>query len=527
MNYKVVIPTAGKSEQLSGLLSQINPALASIGNKPVISYIIEKFPVQTPIVVPLGYKAEQVKDFLTMAYPERPFEFIEVQNFDGEGSGLGHTLLSCKHSLQCPFIFCASDTLVDDDIPAPDHNWMGYMNHKDTQPYRCIKINDQGHVIDISAKGTQNKELKPYIGLAGIYNHQLFWQSLEKADDQAILIGESYGLRALINDQITAKEFSWHDTGNEKVLEQTRRIMTHNAPVILDKPDEAIWFVNSKVIKFSLNESFIKNRVKRAEKLLPYIPEILASSKNMYMYAKVPGTEMSRIANGPLFEDFLNNMKGFWTPHALSPEQEKNFKQNTHAFYYDKTLQRIESYFKTFEQTDRSHIINGRPCPTIHDLFKQVDWDDLATGTPVRFHGDLHFENILVTNNPNSPFIMLDWRQDFAGDLDIGDIYYDLAKLAHGFIISHQLIHENLFLVEKENDIVTYEFLRKNSQIECLESLKKWIEANNYNYKKTMILTALIFLNIAVLHTYPYSKLLFYLGKDMLNKHINMKETTE
>ena len=42
----------------------------------------------------------------------------------------------------------------------------------------------------------------------------------------------------------------------------------------------------------------------------------------------------------------------------------------------------------------------------------------------------------------------------------------------------------------------------------------------NFSVKKVKILTALIFLNIAGLHHYPYSIFLYYLGKKLLNESL-------
>ena len=41
-----------------------------------------------------------------------------------------------------------------------------------------------------------------------------------------------------------------------------------------------------------------------------------------------------------------------------------------------------------------------------------------------------------------------------------------------------------------------------------------------YDLKKVNILTSIIFLNIASLHHYPYSKYLYFLGKEMLDKNL-------
>ena len=48
----------------------------------------------------------------------------------------------------------------------------------------------------------------------------------------------------------------------------------------------------------------------------------------------------------------------------------------------------------------------------------------------------------------------------------------------------------------------------------------RWIVEQGFDYEKVENLTALIYLNIAALHHYPYNKLLFYLGKTMLYKLI-------
>jgi hypothetical protein len=49
-----------------------------------------------------------------------------------------------------------------------------------------------------------------------------------------------------------------------------------------------------------------------------------------------------------------------------------------------------------------------------------------------------------------------------------------------------------------------------------------WLEAQGYDLKKVLVLTALIFLNIAALHHFPYSTLLYTLGKSMLKKELEV-----
>jgi NDP-sugar pyrophosphorylase family protein len=525
MNYKVVIPTAGLGSRLKSLSKYVNKALVTIANKPSISYIIEKFPENIEIVIPLGYKKETVKDYLTIAYPKRKFSFVEVFPFEGEGSGLGYTLLQCKDLLQIPFIFCSNDTIVTDEIPLPDQNWMGYADITETEQYRSIRFEKYSQVVEICSKGASGN-VKPYIGLAGIYDYEIFWKSMEEGKaDGAINVGESYGLRYLIEKEIRPIKFNWFDTGNLESLQKSRaHFQQEEEPNILDKEEEAIWFVDNKVVKFATDKEFIANRVKRVQYLGSYVPELITHSENMYAYLKVEGEIFSQNPNLPSFKYFLDWMDGFWEKKILDENGTVDFKNRCGVFYKDKTYKRVKQYFTRFEQIDSEEIINGSHVPKLMDLLNKVDWAYVADGIPVRFHGDLHFENILIKNDGMPPFVLLDWRQDFAGILEYGDIYYDFAKLLHGIIISHELIHNDQYTVNHRMNNISYDFHRKHSLVECEDALRQYLIRKQYDVHKVDLLTALVFLNIAPLHHYPYTSLLFYLGKSMLFECLKAKE---
>ena len=170
MFYKVLIASAGLGNRLKGMTKNVNKALISVAHKPAISYIIEKFDEKIEFVIPVGYKAQTVKDYLTLAYPSRKFTFINVDLFEGEGSGLGYTIMQCAKELQCPFIFSSNDTIVLEDVKAPTHNWMGQAQTEDNSQYRTIK-SEKRDVIEICPKGTEG-DVKAYIGLAGIFNYR-------------------------------------------------------------------------------------------------------------------------------------------------------------------------------------------------------------------------------------------------------------------------------------------------------------------------------------------------------------------
>ena len=85
-NYKIFIPSAGLGTRLGDLSKNLNKALVSIDNKPVISRVIEKFPKNVEIVMALGYKGQLIKNYLEMAHPDRVFNFVNVDNYSGPAS---------------------------------------------------------------------------------------------------------------------------------------------------------------------------------------------------------------------------------------------------------------------------------------------------------------------------------------------------------------------------------------------------------------------------------------------------------
>jgi hypothetical protein len=236
----------------------------------------------------------------------------------------------------------------------------------------------------------------------------------------------------------------------------------------------------------------------------------------MYRYGKVEGQVLSDIVTLPLFERLLNYCKGFWRLHALESEEAHEFRDSCMWFYRDKTRKRVELFYSNFERKDGTEAINGVPTPTLGTLLDNLDWNWLVDGLPGRFHGDFHFENILWSERHQN-FTFLDWRQEFGGSLTTGDIYYDLAKLLHGLIISHKFIAQEHFWVRWDHEEISYDFHRKQVLVECERRFGRWLESEGYDRKKVWTLTALVYLNIAALHHYPYSLLLFGLGKAMLN----------
>ncbi|WP_338849079.1 phosphotransferase [Massilia sp. W12] len=515
---RICIPTAGTGSRLGELTRFINKSLVALANRPTICHLIEQCPADAEFVIALGHKGDLVRQFLELAYPERRFYFAEVSPFEGPGSGLGLSLLACREYLQQPFVFMSCDTLVRQALPPLTQNWMAYAEQvAQLGHYRTLQVQD-GQTVAVCEKGQgQPGSHFAYIGLAGIVDYAAFWQAMETGGAEAINTGEAHGLRALLAAARPVAAFgcTWYDTGNPAALAAAQAAYAEpGAPNILPKANEAIWFVGDDVIKFSDDQSFIANRALRAQEIGEFVPRLTGLRKNMYSYKNVRGKVLSECVTLPVFEKLLTHCRHFWQPAVLTDAARDTFKASCRKFYRDKSLERIALYYKNFGTQDGAEDINGQPQHTLAHVLQQVDWEWLADGGAGRFHGDFHFENILMSDDGS--FTFLDWRQDFGGSLSTGDVYYDLGKLLHGLIICHELIAKDLYEVHSDQSGIHYDFLRKQILVECEQYFMHWLAQHGYEVKKVRVMCALIYLNIAALHHAPYCHLLYALGKNML-----------
>lgn len=526
--YKVVIPSAGIGSRIGPLTKFVNKSLVTIGDKPVIAHIIASIPEHIHIVIPVGYKSEFTIQVVRALYPDRHLEFVEIKNYAGDGSGLGHTLNCAKHLLQCPFIFIPNDTIcnVDFDSLAPDNfgNWLFFYNKVPNdgilkEQYRTIQ-QYAGKMTDILPKGAKSDMI--YTGVCGVRDFVKFWEMLE--DQEATDVGESYSLKGL--DDVRAIETNdWIDVGNLKSLSVAKQRFKNHDYNILEKENEAIWFSDNRVIKFHIDAKFISDRIERKKFICAELtPEILHNDKNLYVYQKAKGNVFSLAITDKLTRELLNSMQNYlWSIRSV--QKSKKDTDALDKFYRIKTEERLKYYFKRFETNDQAITINGVKCPPILERIRTIDWDSIYESACIaNFHGDFHSENILL--NESNKFVLLDWRQNF-GDLGLeyGDVNYDLAKFYHGLLVSHKQVELENYTVQKlSSSDVRIDILIPLVNKSSIKVLKIFCQNNNYDFNSVKMLTALIYLNICSLHEHPYSEFLFYLGRNMLEKIISENE---
>lgn len=516
----IVIPTAGTGSRLRHHTEHINKSMIQLGDVPVISKIIDMYPSKADFLIILGYKGEHIKEFLKLAYPNRKFIFVKVDKFFGRGSGLTYSLSKALNKIKKPFFFHANDTVFEDkNFYKNVKSDTMFLSSKpsDSTKYVTVEIKKNGNIIHKKLK-YKKKNYFDYVGVAFIHNVSFFKQCVLK---DKINRGElSYFEKININ-QIKFKFITnWFDIGSISKKEIAEKYFLKKN--ILPKFDQGIFFKNKFVYKFFADPVIINKRVKRAKILEEFTPKIIKKTKYFYVYKFIDGKVFSSLENKKkIFSDLLFWLKNqFWRKKKLNFKQYNEFKKCSHNFYYKKSIKRISIFFKKHNLSDTSEIINKIRVPKLSKILKSIDWKYLKNGSASNFHGDLHFENICVKNNK---FILLDWRESFEKLKNFGDLYYDLAKLNHGFIIDHNIIKKQKFSINLNKKKISLSYFQSRNNKICKKIFDEFLKKNNFSIKKVNILTALIYLNIAPLHHYPYSVFLFYLGKLTLHDAIKDK----
>lgn len=509
---RIALLAAGTGTRLGAITAHRNKGLLSINNKAVLSYLIERLP-RAPIVVALGHCGSQVRQFLEMAYPDRHFLFCEIDPYQGEGASSGYSLYSLRDLLPGPFIFCTNDMIVQNDIRFVGKNWVGVRASDDVEKYTRVSLFGD-RVTRIYRKGEHGGSVA-YSGLAEIHDVPAFWESLANALGKQGECSDIEGLFGLLGCNLYAKEIDWLDTGNKDQYDYAVQALgDHGAH--LPKADEDLYFHQGRVIKFYADRQKCVNRVTRADILGGLVPKIERYSPNYYTYNWVAGEMLSASITPQRLLHFLNWAKvNLW----LSGEPIVDDEARCRSFYVDKTLRRLCLLFSSGHLLDREYIINGLPCRRPAELLEMLGGSFYAGAQMVQFHGDLHPDNIIIKAD-KSGYVLLDWREDYAGLLASGDMYYDLAKLYHGLLMAHEYIKAGDFQVNIQGGEISIDFPVHYRNLNAIAMLEQWMKEHNLSIHRLHIIVALIYMNNAPLHHYPYNQLLFFLGNQLLQKEL-------
>ncbi|MCB1282113.1 MAG: phosphotransferase [Salinibacterium sp.] len=240
----------------------------------------------------------------------------------------------------------------------------------------------------------------------------------------------------------------------------------------------------------------------------------------------MPGPLLSEVQTPASLESFYHWAKSHLWEDRRDRVEAARFVDGCRRFYRDKTLDRLTRYFESRDRRDAAAVVNGRSLPPVFDLLESLDWQWICAGNPVRFHGDLHTDNVVVTGRDGAEaYRLIDWRQDFAGRTDVGDLYYDLAKLHHYFALSPRVVEQQRFDCRVDGKTAQHRHDDLPGLGDCLASLERFVECEGWDLRKVETLSALCFLNMGALHPGAAGDLFFHHGWSSLATIVGPKKS--
>ena len=510
MKPALCILAAGVGSRLENLSNHINKGLLPLDNKAIISHMIDKTPKEYEIIIALGYKGDMVKEYCEAVHTNRTFKFVEVDKYKGEGTGPAYSINQCKEYLQRPFIWVTADTIISDELPKIDNNWLGLYPTSIPELYSTVNTNN-GDVVDFKNKDKNGYEYA-FIGLAGVYDYETFWNELDV--DSGEIVSAYYNIDKY--SSMKSKKFNWYDVGTIDNYMRAKKLFENSENYSIPKTNgEFLYKVKHNFIKLSSDKSFIEGRINRTKDLDKLVPTLNYTGDNLYSYEWVSGDTLYNHNDLKTWKEFLYfSQENLWEETYV----DDNFIEKCQGFYFDKTMSRLKLLLDNRDESFKEkHIVNGVETNTIDELLEDFNWGKVYDGIPTKlFHGDLQFDNVIYGADEN--FYLLDWRQDFAGS-NVGDVYYDLAKMYGGILMSYKLMKDDEnFSCFIDQNAVNYNY-KTESELESFKPIyEKWIVDNDYDLDKVKLITALIFLNMSPLHEKEFGDLLFFKSKQMLQE---------
>ena len=518
MKPALCILTAGTGSRMKSL-SDHNKGLFPLGNKAIISHMIEKTPHSYDIVVVLGYRGWMVREYCEAAHPDRSFTFVEVDKYEGDGTGPGYSIKQAREYLQRPFIWTTSDTVVPDPLPDISCNWLGLHPTSMPELYSTAHINEDNQVSGFKNKAPDGHDYA-FIGLAGVYDYEVFWNALDTDDSE--IVSAYYDTDKY--PSLKPVLFDWYDIGTVETYLKAKHVFEDSVELGIPKTNgEVSYVIGDRFVKMSSDEDFIHGRIDRAVNLEGLTPPLTYHGNSLYAYKWIDGATLYDTDSIEAWTDFLvfltDNM---WVPCGAGDEHMRSLCL---SFYQRKTWERLYMFLGARgEEYSGEHVVNGVHTESVGDLLGKLDWGMICKGHPTKlFHGDLQFDNAIIGNDDLLPdrrrFYLLDWRQDFAGS-HTGDVYYDLSKMYGGILMSYKLVkNEAYFSCRMETDRSVSHDCKHTDQLgEFRPIYEEWLGDQGFDLDKVRMITALIFLNMSPLHERELGDMLFFKSKQMLQE---------
>lgn len=232
---KIVIPTAGYGTRLRPHTWSKPKPLVTVAGKPVLGHVLDTFTELSDIdevTFIVGYLGEQIKEYVSSAYPNLPSRYIEQKELIGQS----HAIWLAREGLEGPMLMMFVDTIIELDlsvIERDDFDALGWVKEvPDPRRFGVADVSEDRWVRQLVEKP---QDMKNNLAIVGFYYFRraedLIAAIVEQMERKTQLKGEYYLVDAInimlekgLRMRVQPIE-EWHDCGKPDTLLETNRYL--------------------------------------------------------------------------------------------------------------------------------------------------------------------------------------------------------------------------------------------------------------------------------------------------------------
>lgn len=166
---KIVLPLAGKGSRLLPHTEFIPKPLMYLAGQTILDYLMDKLIPLNPseFVFITGYLQDQIKDHLTLRYPDLSMRFIEQKN----PQGLGHAIYQARDAFAKDedMLVVLGDQIFEIDwahMIDQQTNCLAVSEVQNPSSFGVVVVNDEGFITEMEEKPEHPKS---NLAISGIY----------------------------------------------------------------------------------------------------------------------------------------------------------------------------------------------------------------------------------------------------------------------------------------------------------------------------------------------------------------------
>lgn len=546
MNTLLILSAKNISNEMSDSFGSIPSVLIPYKGKPLLEHIyIDNYDTYDNIIVVAKENAHKIEEYVSNNKILSNIEIIILN----ELKDIGFTLLKALETIDIKNIknltINFGDTYYNSNLSSlMNSNSIVYFKSQSDYKWDYIRQIENGIIKVYSKENFSDEKENIIIGIFNFTNvpelYKLLCNIISTNEYKKDTFYESIELYSYFEKfTLVNSENNWIDLGHHKDFFSTYKDVEARAfnKIYIDRDKGILKKYSTDKEKF-INEIMWYSKIpNELQYITPRIFDSNTSYDNPYIemeYYSYPTLhdayvygDLDLYSWNKIFNKLLN-LNSEMTNYKLDIPNTK-IKSSLKNMYIDKTSQRLNKikynnkfnlFFKdkvlinNFEYSGLNFILNKLESIVNNNIL--VDFEQFNI-----IHGDYFFANILYDTR-NEIVRLIDPRGDFGGYGIYGDNSYELAKLMHSINGCYDLIIEDIFDINIQDDSISYRILINEKQKKIRDMFFKILIERNYKVKKIELIEALLFLSMVPLHYDNYERQLVMLcvGIEKINKFL-------